>query len=72
MTENRSALVLGGNAFPFHKLSTSGPLIEAALSNAVDVKLTTDREELTDLDGYAVVVDYTTDSTFTDAQLEGL
>ena len=72
MVTDRSVLVVGGNEFPFHRLSASGPYIETALSDAVNVTLATDRDALSDLDGYAAVVDYTTDSTFTDGQRNGL
>ncbi|NUB93609.1 ThuA domain-containing protein [Haloterrigena sp. SYSU A121-1] len=73
MTTDKQALVVGGNRFPFHRLERMGPLIEDALAPAgIEVELTTDRESLTDLDGYDVLVDYTTDSTLTDAQREGL
>lgn len=67
------ALVIGGNRFPFHRFETMGPLIERTLAGAdVNADLTTDRDALLDLAGYDVLVDYTTDSTLTDDQQDGL
>ena len=67
-----TALVVGETRFPFHDLDEMGPPLEAALGGAAAPTLTTDRETLTDLSGYDLVVDYTTDSTLTDDQREGL
>ena len=67
-----TALLIGENSFPFHSLDEMAPEIEAALSDEVELNRTTDRDNLTDLSGYDVVVDYLTDSTLTDDQLDGL
>ena len=67
-----TALVLGETRFPFHDLDELGPSLEAALGDSVDATLTADKEALADLSRYDLVVDYTTDSTLTDAQREGL
>ncbi|WP_049947940.1 ThuA domain-containing protein [Candidatus Halobonum tyrrellensis] len=67
-----TALVLGETRFPFHDLDDLGPALEAALGDAADATLTTDKDALTDLSGYDLVIDYTTDSTLTDDQREGL
>ncbi|MFB6136917.1 MAG: ThuA domain-containing protein [Halobacteriaceae archaeon] len=67
------ALVLGENTFSFHAFSRMRPLFEAALDAPdVDVETTTDRDCLRRLGDVDVVVDYTTDCAFTDAQLDGL
>lgn len=66
------ALVLGENSFPFHALDERGPDVEAAIGDAAAVALSTDRDDLIDLAGYDVVVDYLTDSSLTDAQRDGL
>ena len=65
-------LAIGETTFPFHNFDEMGPLFEEALGGSVDLTLTTDREALTDLDEYDVLLDYLTDSTLTDDQLEGL
>jgi hypothetical protein len=65
-------LAVGGNRFPFHRFEERGPTIRDAFGDRVDVTLTTDREDLTALGGYDVVLDYLTDSTLTDARREGL
>jgi type 1 glutamine amidotransferase len=73
VTVDISALVIGDNRFSFHRFERMGPLLEDTLSSiGVDADLTTDRERLTDLDEYDVLVDYTTDSTLTDEQLDGI
>jgi type 1 glutamine amidotransferase len=67
------ALLVGGNRFGWHRFENNGPFIETLLEAAgVVVDSTTDREALTDLAEYDVVVDYTTDSTLSAAQREGL
>ncbi|RDI72153.1 ThuA domain-containing protein [Halopelagius longus] len=71
MATEIQALLLGGNRFPFHRFERMGPVLEETLAPVgVEADLTTDRESVTDLDGYDVLVDYTTDSTFTDEQLD--
>lgn len=65
-------LAIGGTAFPFHDFEEVGARFEAVLGNAVDLTLTTDKDALSDLDGYDVVLDYLTDSTLSDEQREGL
>lgn len=69
---NPNAVVVGETTFPFHDFEERGPHVESALGDAVDVTRTTDRDVLSDLSDYDVVVDYLTDSTLTDDQLEGL
>ncbi|MFB6119649.1 MAG: ThuA domain-containing protein [Halobacteriaceae archaeon] len=67
------ALVIGETTFGFHDFDDARPHLRAALERAnVDPTLTTDRDELRDLAGYDVVVDYLTDSDLTDAQRDGL
>jgi type 1 glutamine amidotransferase len=67
------ALVLGESTFPFHDIADAAPHLRAALARAnVDATVTSDREALTALGAYDVVVDYITDSGFTDAQRDGL
>lgn len=73
MTTDLSVLGIGGNRFPFHRFEEVGPLLADALeSSDVDVELTTDRDALTDLDAYDVVLDYLTDSTLADEQRDGV
>jgi len=60
------ALVIGERTFPFHSFDEMGPHVEAALGDGVDATLTEDRDDLLDLSGYDLVVDYLTDSTLTD------
>jgi len=66
------ALVLGESTFPFHSFDEMGPQVAAALGDGVDATLTEDRDDLLDLSGYDLVVDYLTDSTLGDDQREGL
>jgi len=66
------ALVIGERTFPFHSFDEMGPHVEAALGDGVDATLTEDRDDLLDLSGYDLVVDYLTDSTLTDDQQESL
>lgn len=75
VTSEINAVVLGGNRFPFHRLETLGPVIRRSLEkHGITTELTTDRNVLRshNLVDYDVLVDYTTDSTFTDAQVSGL
>lgn len=75
MPDRLNALVVGENTFGFHRLEIVGPLLEATLAEAqVDPTITTDRNQLQseNIQDYDVVVDFITDSTFTDAQLNGL
>lgn len=66
-------VVIGGNRFPFHRLERIGPSLRRAIDvEGIDLELTTDRDELCDLTGYDVLIDYTTDSTLTDNQRSGL
>ncbi|RRJ30118.1 ThuA domain-containing protein [Halocatena pleomorpha] len=67
------AVVIGGNRFPFHQLERIGPSLRRAINaDGISVELTTDRDELCDPTDYDVLIDYTTDSTFTDDQRSGL
>ena len=72
MTANRTVLAIGGNRFPWHRFEERGPQIEAALGDAADVTLTTDRDDLVDLSAYDVVLDYISDSTLSESQRDGL
>jgi type 1 glutamine amidotransferase len=73
VTTDIRALIIGGNRFSFHRFDRMGPLLEETVTSiGVNADLTTDRDTLTDLDGYDVIVDYTTDSTLSDEQLDGL
>ncbi|MFH5801415.1 ThuA domain-containing protein [Haladaptatus sp. CMAA 1911] len=65
-------LVIGETTFPFHNFDEIAPLFENVLSDHVDLTLTTDRDMLTDLSEYDVLVDYLTDSSLTENQLDGL
>ncbi|KKF39047.1 glycosyl hydrolase [Halorubrum saccharovorum] len=68
----RSVLAIGGNRFPFHRFEARGPEISAVFDDQITLKLTTDKDDLVDLSGYDVIVDYLTDSSLTDEQLQGL
>ncbi|MDS0295473.1 ThuA domain-containing protein [Halogeometricum luteum] len=70
--ERPTALLIGEMTFPFHDLEEMGPHIESALGDAAEVTRSTDRDDLIDLSGYDLVVDYLTDSELTDDQLAGL
>jgi hypothetical protein len=73
MSESRPAvLIIGETTFPFHDFDDVGPLFRAVLAREADLTLTTDREALADLSEYDVLVDYLTDSTLSDEQLDGL
>ncbi|WP_121741876.1 ThuA domain-containing protein [Natronorubrum halophilum] len=70
-----TAVILGGNRFPFHRIERAGPTIARQLERrGIDVDVTADRDVLREdrISAYDVLVDYTTDSTFTDEQLAGL
>ncbi|WP_123536525.1 ThuA domain-containing protein [Halosimplex salinum] len=62
-------LVVGENTFPFHAIEEKRAQFEAALEG-YDLTITTDRDALTG--EYDVFVDYLTDSTLTDEQLDAL
>ncbi|WP_436907556.1 ThuA domain-containing protein [Halosimplex marinum] len=62
-------LVLGENTFPFHAIDEKRDAFAAALED-YDVTITTDRDALTG--EYDVLVDYLTDSTLSDEQLDAL
>lgn len=64
-----TVLVLGENTFPFHAIEEKADAFESILADH-DVTVTTDRDALTG--EYDVLVDYLTDSTLTDEQLEAL
>lgn len=73
MASDLSVLAVGGNRFPFHRFEDVGPLLGDALDDAgVETTFTTDRDELIDPSTYDAVLDYTTDSTLTDDQRDGL
>lgn len=73
MESTTAVLAIGDNRFPFHRFEEMGPHIQEALeTDRIEVTLTTDRDELVDLSGYDVVLDYLTDSTLDEAQREGL
>lgn len=72
MTIDHTALIIGGNRFPFHRFETNGPLIARMIPETVAPTLTTDKDDLCDLSGFDIVVDYLGDSTLTDAQRNGL
>lgn len=65
-------LVVGENAFQFHRFDEREASFVTILSAVADVETTTRKDVFADLDGYDVVVDDVTDSTLTDAQLDGL
>ena len=68
-----TALAIGDDAFPYHRFETMGPLLAEFLeAEGISVDRTTDRDALSDLEEYDVFVDYTTDSTMTDEQLDAL
>jgi len=62
-------LVVGENTFPFHAIDEKRDAFAAALEG-YDLTITTDRDALTG--EYDVLVDYLTDSTLTDEQLDAL
>jgi type 1 glutamine amidotransferase len=64
-----SVLVLGENTFPFHEIEEKANYFESVLDGH-EVTVSTDRDDLTG--EYDVLVDYLTDSTLTDAQLDAL
>jgi len=64
-----TVLVLGENTFPFHEIEAKADYFEDILADH-DVTVTTDRDALTG--EYDVLVDFLTDSTLTDDQLEAL
>ena len=67
------ALIIGETTFGFHDIDDARPHLRAALDRAnVTATVTTDRDALTDLAAYDVVVDYLTDSDLTDAQRDSL
>ncbi len=66
------ALAIGETAFPFHDFDEMAPAMAAAFGDVVDLTLTTEKDDLRDLSGYDLVVDYLTDSTLTDDQRDGL
>jgi uncharacterized protein len=65
-------IAIGESTFPFHSFDEVGPRFENVLSDRLNLTVTTDRETLTDLSEYDVLIDYLTDSTLTETQLEGL
>ena len=67
-----AALLLGDDVFPWHGVHERGPEIDAALGDAVDCEVTTDRRRLLDLEGFDVFVDYTSDSTLAAGELDAL
>jgi len=64
-----TVLVLGENTFPFHEIEAKADYFANILDD-YDVTVTTDRDALTG--EYDVLVDYLTDSTLTDDQLDAL
>ncbi|WP_247002369.1 ThuA domain-containing protein [Halosolutus gelatinilyticus] len=67
-----NALLIGETTFPFHSIDDKGPELVAAIGDAADVTVTTDRDDLSDLSDYDLLIDYLTDSDLTAEQLEGL
>ena len=72
MSERPRVLVIGDDAFPFHAIEEKGPLFADVLGDVCEVSVTADRDRLTDLSGVDVVVDYTTDNAWAEAQRDGL
>lgn len=73
MDEPIEVLAIGDNGFPFHRFETRGPQLKRAVSSDdVDVTLTTDPAALCSLESTDVVLDYLTDSTLSEVQLDGL
>ncbi|SNZ17032.1 hypothetical protein SAMN06269185_2858 [Natronoarchaeum philippinense] len=73
MANDLSVLIIGGNRFPFHRFDRVGPQLADALNeHGIETTLTTDRDELSALNEYDVVLDYMTDSTLEEKQLDGL
>lgn len=74
MDDGTHALVIGEDTFPFHRFEEKRSAFKAILSDVATTVTTTDRGEFAALprNEYVVVVDYLTDSTLTDAQLNGL
>lgn len=68
-----NVLAIGGNRLPYHPFDVHGPALERALqTDAIDVTLTTARDELESISDFDVLVDYLTDSTLEDRQLAGV
>ena len=72
-TTDVSALVIGEDAFDFHRFDEKYPLLRTFLGvDGIAVEGTTDRARLADLTEYDIVIDYLTDPTMADAEREGL
>lgn len=67
-----AALVVGERRYPFHDITELRPHVEAAFGDTANLRFTTSRDDLLDLSSYDVLVDYLTDSTLTNAQLDAL
>lgn len=72
MNDPIDALAIGENTFPFHALEDVEPMLVAAFDADIAVRPTIERDALTNLSEYDVVIDYLTDHTLSDAQLDGL
>jgi len=75
MAQQIRVLVIGSNRFPFHRLQMAEQVLASFLpESGITVGVTTDRDDLLldTLNKYDVLVDYTTDSTLTDDQRNGL
>ncbi|WP_129115323.1 ThuA domain-containing protein [Halegenticoccus tardaugens] len=67
-----TVLLIGENTFPFHTFDEMAPYIEAALGDGILLDTTTNRDVLSELSEYDLLIDYLTDSTLKPAQQESL
>ncbi len=72
MTGDITALAIGETTFPFHSFDEMGPILARAFDEDIAVTTTMDRSTLRDLSDYDVLVDYLTDSTLEEEQLDGV
>lgn len=68
----QKVLLFGDNTFPFHQLDEMEAPLRRALGPAPDISSSTDPAVLLTLDQYDVIVDYSTDTGWTDAQIAAL
>ena len=68
----QKVLLFGDNAYPFHRLEEMEAPLRGALGPDPDIVSSTNPDDLLTLDQYDVIVDYTTDTGWTDAQIAAL
>lgn len=72
MKRDATAVVIGENTFPFHRIEDKADAFREILDQDGAVEITTDRDRLGQLDDKTVLVDFLTNSTLTTAQQTGL